>query len=138
MLRLFGLAFGAGFGVAAWKNVPKLDHPMTVAAVLLVVGAVVAAYVGGRFATRQSAVAIATAKAEAAALAVVQANPTATAQQATTIVIGDPGRGARIAGEAMGLDRAPWLVGARHRAALEDEEDAVESMLADAREVDTQ
>jgi len=136
MLRLAGLAFGAGFGVAAWKNLPKLSHPMTGAAVVLVVLAVVAAYVGGRLGTRQAAVAVATARAEALALAAVQANPTATAQQSTMIVIGDPGRGARAAGAGLGLDRAPWLAGARHRAELDDEGDAVETMLADVREVE--
>lgn len=115
--------------VVAWvfagvRNFPRLEHPQTAAACFVIASCVWGAYWLGTRSKRAAMLAQATAVAIAEARATAESNATASVNVAVVV----PENGARAAGDAMGLDRMPWIV-QETRPELAD--DAVDSVLAD-------
>jgi hypothetical protein len=126
MFRLLAWIMAASFAFAGWRNLPRLDHPQASAAGVGIGACILLSYYAGTRRKRDAAVAVAVARAEARAAA--HAGATAAVVNHVAVVV--PERGARAAGATLGLDDAPWLVGA-HRAIELDEREAVEAALAD-------
>jgi hypothetical protein len=131
MLKVLVFGFAVGWAWAGWRNLPAIPNAFAGAFGTCLAVSMYLCYYAGTRRKRDAAVAVAVAQAEARALAAVQATQVANAQVVVNL---DPALGARRRGEAFGLDSAPWLVGATQRHEIEDETDAVESMLNDVRE----
>lgn len=88
MRSAFGLAFGAMFGLAAWRNLPTLDGQFRAAFVVLVFVGLWASWSAGRYwrlRDNERAVAVASATAAAEVRAELKANAASTAQAAAVV-----------------------------------------------------
>ena len=118
----------AAWAFAGWRNLPRLAHPSSAAAGLIIaVSLYVAFRIGQRSVTRS---AVARAVAIAAPGAACASTSSSTAQVA---VIVHPELGAQRAGRVFGLEDAPWMVAA-HRAVELDETEALDTALEDVLE----
>lgn len=131
---MIGVGGAIAWALAGWRNMPRLEHPQAAAAGFMVAVSVWLAYWAGTRTQRSKAVAAAVARAEAAALAVAQGGAAASDARAQVVVINNPVAGGRHAAEAaVGLDAAPWLIGA-HRAIDLDETEALQVAWEDITE----
>lgn len=133
MLRVIAGAMACAWALAGWRNMPRLAHPAASAAGLAIAGSILIAYWLGGKRVKESAVAMAVAKAEATALASVQASND-NRSNAQVVVHLDPGVGALRAGQVTGLDSAPWMVGAHRAPELLEETDIADVLAAEFTE----
>lgn len=131
------MALSFAWVAAGVRNLPRLGHPQMAGVVLVVIVCMWLSFRAGARMVKSEAVATAVAHAEARALAAVQAETTSQAQ-ANVLIVNDVSAGARIRGQALGLQDAPWLDG-RHRSIELDETEALDTALEDvldARELE--
>lgn len=112
MLKAIAFGLAAGAAIEAWRAIPP-DGPVSAkSAALVLVVAVLCAYLGGRWRGRGrgGATAIATARAEASAIATQQVNVAVVVPGAGA---GATGRHAAAGGVLVPSETVPWLAEAR-------------------------